>query len=222
MRLQSLPDAVGDLELTNATPTSTESALFGKLDTLLDWNELDPVNDFEIRRNNLVYANYQGNRNPFVDHPEWVRVVFDTNYLALPTLTEFTAAPNGPGQIDVGFAYAGTGDGVVIVWDGDGTFDTPTGTAPAIGESFAGGTVLYKGSSSPRSHTGLSACQTVFYKCWTYAGTDYSAAGMTASATAPGPESARDAAACGRRRARRAGLRRGRARRTCPRRSWRS
>ena len=181
-------DAVGDLELTNATPTSTESALFGKLDTLLDWNELDPVNDFEIRRNNLVYANYQGNRNPFVDHPEWVRVVFDTNYLALPTLTEFTAAPGGPGQIDVGFAYAGTGDGVVIVWDGDGTFDTPTGTAPAIGESFAGGTVLYKGSSSPRSHTGLSACQTVFYKCWTYAGTDYSAAGMTASATAPGPD----------------------------------
>ncbi|MDD4117432.1 MAG: endonuclease [Kiritimatiellae bacterium] len=181
-------DAVGDLELTNATPTSTESALFGKLDTLLDWNELDPVNDYEIRRNNLVYSNYQGNRNPFVDHPEWVRVVFDTNYLALPTLTEFTAEPNGTDRIDVGFAYSGTGDGVVIVWDGDGSFDTPTGTAPAVGQPFAGGTVLYKGSSSPQSHTGLSPCQTVHYKCWTYVGTNYAAAGTTASATTAGPD----------------------------------
>lgn len=181
-------DAVGDLELTNATPTSTESALFGKLDTLLDWNELDPVNDYEIRRNNLVYSNYQGNRNPFVDHPEWVRVVFDTNYLALPTLTAFSAAANGSDQIDVSFSYSGTGDGVVIVWDGDGSFDTPTGTAPAAGQPFAGGTVLYKGSSSPQSHTSLSPCQTVYYKCWTYTGTNYAAAGTTASATTAGPD----------------------------------
>jgi endonuclease I len=181
-------DGVDDLELTNAIPTSTASALHGKLDTLLDWNELDPVNDYEIRRNNLVYSNYQGNRNPFVDHPEWVRVVFDTNYLALPTLTEFTAEPNGTDRIDVGFAYSGTGDGVVIVWDGDGSFDTPTGTAPAVGQPFAGGTVLYKGSSSPQSHTGLSPCQTVHYKCWTYVGTNYAAAGTTASATTAGPD----------------------------------
>ncbi len=177
-----------DLELTNATPTSTESALFGKLDTLLDWNELDPVNDYEIRRNNLVYSNYQGNRNPFVDHPEWVRVVFDTNYLALPTLTAFSAAANGTDQIDLSFSYSGTGDGVIIVWDSDGSFDTPTGTAPAVGQSFAGGTVLYKGSSSPQSHTGLSPCQTVHYKCWTYVGTNYAAAGTTASATTAGPD----------------------------------
>lgn len=41
----------------------------GKLSTLLEWNEADPVDAFEIQRNNRIYE-YQGNRNPFIDHPE--------------------------------------------------------------------------------------------------------------------------------------------------------
>ena len=74
-----------DLELTDAIPTS--GAKFGKLATLLDWNELDKVNDYEIRRNNLIYSDYQKNRNPFVDHPEWARIVFDPTYVTPHTLT---------------------------------------------------------------------------------------------------------------------------------------
>lgn len=41
------------------------------LSMLLKWNQQDPVSQKEISRNNAV-ANYQGNRNPYVDHPEWV------------------------------------------------------------------------------------------------------------------------------------------------------
>jgi len=37
-------------------------------DIFLDWNELDPVSDFETSRNNKI-AEYQGNRNPFIDNP---------------------------------------------------------------------------------------------------------------------------------------------------------
>jgi endonuclease I len=36
---------------------------------LMKWNAQDPVSDKEIERNDAVYA-YQGNRNPFIDHPE--------------------------------------------------------------------------------------------------------------------------------------------------------
>jgi endonuclease I len=41
------------------------------LNMLLDWDELDPVSQKEIDRNDAVYA-LQGNRNPFIDHPEYV------------------------------------------------------------------------------------------------------------------------------------------------------
>lgn len=43
------------------------------LSDFLEWNELDPVSNYEIHRNNLIYNNVQNNRNPFIDHPEWVR-----------------------------------------------------------------------------------------------------------------------------------------------------
>jgi endonuclease I len=50
-------------------------AYMGLRSTLLEWHAQDPVDDFERRRNDVVFA-YQGNRNPFVDHPEWVAIAF--------------------------------------------------------------------------------------------------------------------------------------------------
>ncbi|MFA6874121.1 MAG: endonuclease [Bacilli bacterium] len=50
------------------------------LSTYLTWNEQDPVSNYEIHRNNLIYSNVQDNRNPYIDHPEWARRVFDTAY----------------------------------------------------------------------------------------------------------------------------------------------
>lgn len=43
---------------------------------LLRWNESDPVSQKEINRNNAVYE-IQGNRNPFIDHPEFARMIWD-------------------------------------------------------------------------------------------------------------------------------------------------
>lgn len=44
-------------------------------DTILEWNKIDPVDSYEINRNNVI-AEFQGNRNPFIDAPELVNVVF--------------------------------------------------------------------------------------------------------------------------------------------------
>ena len=49
------------------TKEGTEDSVY-KL--LVKWNELDPVDELEINRNNAVYA-LQGNRNPFIDFPEY-------------------------------------------------------------------------------------------------------------------------------------------------------
>lgn len=48
----------------------------GNLDTLLLWNAQDPVSDAERTRNDQIYSLYQHNRNPFVDHPEYVSSVW--------------------------------------------------------------------------------------------------------------------------------------------------
>ena len=47
----------------------------GNLLTLLKWHYEDPVSSDEIRRNNTVYG-IQGNRNPFIDHPEFVSYLY--------------------------------------------------------------------------------------------------------------------------------------------------
>jgi endonuclease I len=44
----------------------------GKLSTLIQWHLDDPPSPEEMLRNDLIYTLFQGNRNPFIDHPEWV------------------------------------------------------------------------------------------------------------------------------------------------------
>jgi endonuclease I len=41
-----------------------------RLDVLLDWHEQESVSEWERHRNAAIHAR-QGNRNPFIDHPEW-------------------------------------------------------------------------------------------------------------------------------------------------------
>ncbi|MCP4499045.1 MAG: hypothetical protein GY822_03650 [Deltaproteobacteria bacterium] len=43
---------------------------------LRDWHLLDPVDDAERTRNDAILG-LQGNRNPFIDHPEWVGQISD-------------------------------------------------------------------------------------------------------------------------------------------------
>ncbi len=45
------------------------------LPILLEWHGQDPVDAAEITRNNEI-EDYQGNRNPFVDYPEWVNAIY--------------------------------------------------------------------------------------------------------------------------------------------------
>jgi endonuclease I len=54
------------------------------LPTLLDWHAADPVDASERRRNEAI-AHLQGNRNPYVDHPEYVdRIDFPARLSASP------------------------------------------------------------------------------------------------------------------------------------------
>lgn len=45
------------------------------VDLLLEWHKLDPVSQKELDRNEVVYS-IQGNRNPFIDHPEFADYIW--------------------------------------------------------------------------------------------------------------------------------------------------
>ncbi|MCF6287827.1 MAG: endonuclease [Proteobacteria bacterium] len=64
-----------DLQLTDDSSLMSSSPYMGKLSTLCEWHKLDPVDDIERHRNEVVYS-YQDNKNPFINHPEWVAKVF--------------------------------------------------------------------------------------------------------------------------------------------------
>ena len=39
---------------------------------LRDWHSAHPVSDEEKERNENIYENFQKNRNPYIDHPEYL------------------------------------------------------------------------------------------------------------------------------------------------------
>lgn len=54
------------------------------LDILYKWHTDDPVSAKEIAINNDIYYNHQSNRNPYIDHPEYVGLVWNS-FLANPS-----------------------------------------------------------------------------------------------------------------------------------------
>ena len=67
-----------DLELVDYTTPGNYDPILGKLSSLLQWHIDDPVDDFEVNRNNIIYS-YQENRNPFIDHPSLVSYIWGDN-----------------------------------------------------------------------------------------------------------------------------------------------
>ncbi len=59
---------------------------------LLQWHQQDPVSQREIDRNNKVY-NIQKNRNPFIDNPSWVNLIWGQ--------TPDTVAPQAVSNVSV-------------------------------------------------------------------------------------------------------------------------
>ena len=47
-----------------------------EMSVLKAWSAGDPPDAFEKRRNQVIYDTWQHNRNPFVDHPEWVTSIW--------------------------------------------------------------------------------------------------------------------------------------------------
>lgn len=105
VRYDGSDSSTGDLELRDISSAGQLQANeMGDLSWLLLWHYIDTPDTFEQRRNHLIYTNYQYNRNPFVDHPEWVWTIFSNDHTNDSKLYVGSTAPaDGAGTITVDF-----------------------------------------------------------------------------------------------------------------------
>ncbi|OCA68990.1 endonuclease I [Chryseobacterium artocarpi] len=79
-----------------------------ELNVLLAWHNQDPVSQAEIKRNNASYT-YQGNRNPFIDNPNYVNLIWGSQ-----TPTNDTQAPTAA----TGLTVSGkTSNSISLTWN---------------------------------------------------------------------------------------------------------
>lgn len=135
-----------------------------ELNQLLAWHNLDPVSPAEIGRNNASYT-YQGNRNPYIDNPNYVNLVWGTQTVdnQAPT-TPTNLVANNPTASTVALSWTASTDNVGVtgydVYANNVLKATVTGTSTTV-QALASSTtynfhVIAKdaaGNSSPQSNT---------------------------------------------------------------------
>jgi len=98
-------DSGVDLELNSPSNktryndfSSGATGIHGMFDDLYKWatSGIDPVNNYEVRRNNIIYKDYQHNRNPFVDHPEFIIMIYDKTYNGAGALNDLNPGEENP------------------------------------------------------------------------------------------------------------------------------
>ena len=112
--------------------TATKPVSIGILRDLLAWHKLDPVDDYEIHRNDLIYRNYGKNRNPFIDFPNWVDAVWGTVELGEDqrTIKARNSNPSGLANPSTDTLYSASSPVVSIE-------AKPTATTYFVQENFA-------------------------------------------------------------------------------------
>ena len=84
---------------------NSSDPLMGKLSTLLEWNEQDPVDAFERRRNQVIF-NWQQNRNPFIDYPGLANLIWAEAELNPLVFTSVELQSNAPSETESQEVYA--------------------------------------------------------------------------------------------------------------------
>lgn len=116
-------DPEPDLELVDSVGTFPNPKM-GKLSTLLSWHEEDPVDAWEMNRNDVIYA-WQGNRNPFIDHPEYVEIIWgdsDPTQITIENVLKSPVEPDSTDDVTVTAdinVSAGSIDSVRLFWGTD-------------------------------------------------------------------------------------------------------
>ncbi|WP_419870218.1 endonuclease [Chryseobacterium sp. CT-SW4] len=109
-----------------------------ELNTLLAWHNQDPVSQAEINRNNASYT-YQGNRNPFIDNPNYVDLIWgsqqpSTDAQAPTTVTGLSVTGSSSSSINLSWNAATDNVGVTsyVVYMNGSLKSTVSSTSASI------------------------------------------------------------------------------------------
>lgn len=99
---------------------------FGKLSTLLKWNNEYPPSDFERQRNERIFE-IQQNRNPFVDNPDFANLIWNNGALKNIQFSELEMTPETPkngeeATVSIVISSSTAPDSVLLFWGK--TFDS--------------------------------------------------------------------------------------------------
>ncbi len=83
------------------------------LNMLLTWHAQDPVNAREIARNNAIYAQ-QNNRNPYIDHPEYVQAIWNPVADTVAPTAATNLAVTGTTSNTVSLSWTAATDNVAV------------------------------------------------------------------------------------------------------------
>ncbi len=133
-----------------------------ELQQLLAWNNNDPVSPAEIARNNASYT-FQGNRNPFIDNPQWANDIWGTPDTTAPTApTALTSTGTTSNTVSLSWTAATDNVGVAAydIYVNGVYSTTVTGTTCTISGLSASTTYSFyviakdmAGNASPQSNT---------------------------------------------------------------------
>ncbi|MES2389336.1 MAG: fibronectin type III domain-containing protein [Bacteroidota bacterium] len=144
---------------------------------LKTWHNADPPDGWEIARNDYIYS-LQGNRNPFVDHPEWVDYIdFSDLTPTYVQATTVTFSNIGYGSFTTNWTN-GNGARRIVKINTSNSFTTPTnGVNPVANSVYSSGEqIVYSGTGSSAAITGLTAGTTYYVRVYEYNGTGASVA----------------------------------------------
>lgn len=107
-----------------------------ELNQLLAWHNADPVSATEIARNNASY-NYQGNRNPYIDHPEYVAQIWGTPVVDTQAPTAPTnLTTSNPTSNTISLSWTASTDNVGVtgydIYKDGVLYSTVTGTTATV------------------------------------------------------------------------------------------
>lgn len=111
------------------------------LSMLMEWHTNDPVSTKETDRNDAVYA-IQGNRNPFIDNPDYVDCIWGSNCGTAPQISNIATSPASPTSSDAVDVSAtitddGTISSVTLDWGTDGsTFPNSISMTNTTGDTY--------------------------------------------------------------------------------------